>query len=118
MSLCPLNAIERKDSDEGYSYTIDQDRCINCSVCTSLCPSNAWVAGRKGYTIFIGGTMGRIPRFASVLKKIAVTEEELYLLIERAIALYREKGRKKERFGHMIDRIGLETVRGELLGQQ
>ena len=105
-------------SDEGYSYTIDQDRCINCSVCTSLCPSNAWVAGRKGYTIFIGGTMGRIPRFASVLKKIAVTEEELYLLIERAIALYREKGRKKERFGHMIDRIGLETVRGELLGQQ
>ena len=118
VSLCPLNAIERKDSDEGYSYTIDQDRCINCSVCTSLCPSNAWVAGRKGYTIFIGGTMGRIPRVASVLKKLAVTEEELYLLIERAIALYREKGRKKERFGHMIDRIGLENVRGELLGEK
>ena len=118
VSLCPLHAIERKDSDEGYSYVIDQDRCINCSVCTSLCPPNAWVAGRKGYTFFIGGTMGRIPRFASVLKKMVVTDEELYLLIERAIALFREKGRKKERFGHMIDRIGLESVREELLGEQ
>ncbi len=117
VSLCPLSAIERKDSDEGYSYVIDQDRCINCSICTSLCPTNAWVAARKGYTLFIGGTMGRIPRFASVLKKMVVTDEELFLLIERAIALYREKGRKKERFGHMIDRIGLENVREELLGE-
>jgi anaerobic sulfite reductase subunit C len=117
VSLCPLNAIERKDRDEGYSFVIDQDRCINCSICTSLCPTNAWVAARKGYTLFIGGTMGRIPRFASVLKKMVVTDEELFLLIERAIALYREKGRKKERFGHMIDRIGLENVREELLGE-
>jgi NAD(P)H-nitrite reductase large subunit len=61
--------------------------------------------------------MGRIPRFASVLKKMVVTDEELYLLIEKAIALYRKKGGKKERFGHMIDRIGLENVREELLGK-
>jgi anaerobic sulfite reductase subunit C len=117
VSLCPLNAIERQDSDEGYRYVIDQDRCINCSLCTSLCPSNAWVVRRKGYTLFIGGTMGRIPRFASVLKKMVVTDEELYLLIEKAIALYRKTGRKKERFGHMIDRIGLENVREDLLGE-
>ncbi|NTU45379.1 MAG: 4Fe-4S binding protein [Chlorobiaceae bacterium] len=117
ISTCPVSAIERKDGDEGYSYVIDEKRCINCSVCTSLCPSNSWVIGRKGYTLYIGGTMGRVPRFASVLKKMVESEEELYLLIDKSIALYREKGRKKERFGHMIDRIGLEAVKEELLGK-
>ncbi|NTW70484.1 MAG: 4Fe-4S dicluster domain-containing protein [Chlorobiaceae bacterium] len=117
VSLCPLSAIERRDSDEGYCYAIDEKLCINCSVCTSLCPSNSWVIGRKGYTLYIGGTMGRVPRFASVLKKMVESEEELYRLIEKAITLYREKGRKKERFGHMIDRIGLEAVKEELRGK-
>jgi anaerobic sulfite reductase subunit C len=117
VSLCPLNAIERRESDDGYFYAIDQECCINCSVCTSLCPSNSWIVGRKGYTLFIGGTMGRIPRFASVLKKMVESEEELYQLIEKAITCYRNNGRKKERFGHMIDRIGLEKVKEELLGK-
>ena len=115
--LCPVNAIERKENDEGYSYTTDQEKCINCSICTSLCTTNAWVAGRKGFTLYIGGTMGRIPRFASVLKKLVETEDELYQLIDKAVTYYKENGRKKERFGHMIDRIGLENVKEALLGK-
>jgi dissimilatory sulfite reductase (desulfoviridin) alpha/beta subunit len=117
ITLCPVNSIERRDNDEGFIYAVDQNSCINCSICTSLCPSNSWVIGRKGYTLFIGGTMGRIPRFATVLKKIVESEDELYMLIEKAIACYRNNGRKKERFGHMIDRLGFEKVKEELLGK-
>ena len=59
--------------------------------------------------------MGKIPRFASVLKKFIASEPELYELAERSIAYYRKHGRKKERFGHMIDRIGLDLVKEEIL---
>ena len=116
ISLCPVNAIQRTKISDGFSYTSDQDKCINCNICTSQCTDKAWVAGRKGYTLFIGGTMGRVPRFASILKKIVESEEELFMLIEKAMTFYRNNARTKERFGHMIDRIGLEKVNNEILG--
>ncbi len=114
VSFCPVGAIARKDTDEAVSYEADEDACVNCTVCSSLCPSSAWVVGRKGYTVFIGGTMGRKPRFASVLKRIVETEEEVYALVDAAVSCYREHGKKKERFGHTIDRIGLENIREEI----
>jgi len=114
--ICPVNAIERNTNQDEYSYTSDQEKCINCSACTSFCTDKAWVVGRKGYTLFIGGTMGRIPRFASILKRLVESEEELFLLIEKAVSVYRDHAHTKERFGHMIDRIGLEKIKDEILG--
>lgn len=119
VNFCPLGAIARhrtgNGDDVGARYVIDEHACVNCTVCTSLCPSNAWEVGRKGYTVFIGGTMGRNPRFASVLKKIVESEAEVHALVEASIAFYQEHGLKKERFGHMIDRIGLENVKEEII---
>ena len=60
--------------------------------------------------------MGRIPRFASILKKMVETEDELYLLIEKTVQVYKDNAQKKERFGHMINRIGLENVKEEIFG--
>jgi len=120
VKVCPAKAIERRESGSNgtraFSYTINRDRCINCSVCTQHCSGEAWVIGRKGYTLFIGGTMGKIPRFATVLKRMIQSEEELWDLIQKALDCHRKHGRKKERFGHMIDRIGIEQVREEILG--
>ncbi len=113
--ICPANAIERQVNKEGHIYVSSAQKCINCSICTSNCSDKAWVVGRKGYTLFIGGTMGRIPRFASILKKVIESEEELYLLIEKAVTFYRGNGKSKERFGHMIDRIGIDTVKEGIL---
>ena len=121
LKFCPVQAIERKQigrgKNKGYRYDIDRESCIGCSVCTMQCPGEAWVVARQGYNLYIGGTMGKIPRFASLLKKQVEGEEELYDLIDKALSCYRKHGRKKERFGHMIDRIGLETVKAEILGE-
>jgi dissimilatory sulfite reductase (desulfoviridin) alpha/beta subunit len=119
LSFCPLNVIERQVEEEGngagFRYGIDEERCINCSVCTSMCPTGSWIAARSGYSVLMGGTMGKIPRFASVLKPLVETEAEVLALVESAIEYYCEHGMKKERFGHMIDRVGLDRVREEIL---
>jgi dissimilatory sulfite reductase (desulfoviridin) alpha/beta subunit len=111
LSICPVNAIGKKDDE----YVLDETKCINCSICTSSCPSGSWTATRQGYILWIGGTMGKIPRLASRLPGLIETKDRLYGIIDRAIAYYRNNGRKKERFGHMIDRIGPDKVKKEIL---
>jgi dissimilatory sulfite reductase (desulfoviridin) alpha/beta subunit len=111
VNICPTGAILK----EGNRYNLGLDHCINCSICTSSCPTGAWTVEKKGYILWIGGTMGKIPRLASRLDGLIESEERLHELIGRAIACYRETGRKKERFGHMIDRIGLTKVKEEIV---
>ena len=120
LKICPPKAIERREHGSNgcmeYLYATDRESCINCNLCTLHCPGEAWVIGRQGYNFYIGGTMGKTPRFATILKKVVEREEELYELADKALACYRKHGRKKERFGHMIDRIGIDTVNAEILG--
>lgn len=111
VNICPTSAIIQ----ENNQYLLDSSRCINCSICTSICPAGAWTVVQKGYILWIGGTMGKIPRFAGRLGGLIESREQLYDLIERSITYYRNHGRKKERFGHMIDRIGVENVFKEIL---
>lgn len=122
VNVCPTKAIERKEvKDESgelkRKYILNEDKCINCSICTSACPTSAWVPEKQGYNLYIGGTMGKMPRLGSILKKLITEEEELYSLIDSSLRYYQKHGRKKERFGHTIDRIGLEQVRKEILNE-
>ncbi|MFH1994121.1 MAG: Mov34/MPN/PAD-1 family protein [Nitrospinota bacterium] len=110
LNVCPTEAITKEDNQ----YKLNEEKCIYCSICTSSCPTSAWVGAKTGYTVFIGGTMGKIPRLATRLKALA-EKEESYRLVERALRYYQENGRKKERFGHMIDRIGVDKVKEEIL---
>jgi dissimilatory sulfite reductase (desulfoviridin) alpha/beta subunit len=111
VNVCPTQAITK----EGERYLLNEEKCIYCSICTSSCPTNAWVPAKKGYTVFIGGTMGKIPRLATRLKSLIETPEEAVALTEKALRYYQKHGRKKERFGHMMDRMGLDKVKSDLL---
>lgn len=115
VSICPTSAIEKRSlADDKFIYVLLEDKCINCSICTSSCPADSWVVEKKGYNLFIGGTMGKIPRLGTLLKKL-LDKPELDTLIERSLRYYQKNGRKKERFGHMIDRLGADKVKQELL---
>jgi len=111
VSICPTAAIKKK----GTQYILDEPKCINCSICTSSCPAGAWKVIRRGYILWIGGTMGKIPRLADRLGGLIESEERLYEIIVRAIEYYRSHGRKKERFGHTLDRLGAENAQEEIL---
>ena len=111
INICPTKAILK----EGDAYALDETKCINCSICTSGCPEGAWTVVRQGYLLWIGGTMGKIPRIATRLPGLIESREKLDDMIKRAIECYRRLGRKKERFGHMIDRIGVEAISEEII---
>ncbi|MBI5555542.1 MAG: 4Fe-4S dicluster domain-containing protein [Elusimicrobia bacterium] len=119
VNICPTKAIERLEDKTAKTkkpgYILRKKKCINCSICTLSCPANSWVIAIKGYNLFIGGTMGKIPRLGTILKKLITSKEELHALIEKSLRYYQREGRKKERFGHMIDRIGWVKVKEELL---
>ncbi len=111
VSICPTKAIRQV----GHEYVVDLPKCINCSICTASCPTGAWKIASKGYILWIGGTMGKIPRLATRLGDLVESEERLYELVKNTVEYYRRTGRKKERFGHTIDRIGPEIVKEAIL---
>jgi len=114
LNVCPTGAIQKVDDN----YVIEPSRCINCSICTANCPTGAWTAKERGYILWLGGTLGKIPRLATKVPGLIESKEQLYRLIDRAIAYYRAVGRKKERFGHTMDRLGVEGVLKEITNGQ
>ena len=38
-NICPVNAIEMIENEEGFKYPqIDSNKCINCGLCEKICP--------------------------------------------------------------------------------
>jgi NAD(P)H-nitrite reductase large subunit len=63
----------------------------------------------------IGGCASAIPRLADVIAK-DVPQEEVLPFVDKIIAYYQANARKYERLGRMIDRLGLDKVKQDLLG--
>jgi anaerobic sulfite reductase subunit C len=115
VKVCPVQAI----TCNGEKYLRNPDLCIGCSVCTVSCPTGAWSAQSFGYTLLIGGTLGKKPRLAVPLKTDIRDSGELFDLIDRCIRFYQKHGRAKERFGHLLDRLGeANVIRTILSGSQ
>ena len=110
VSICPAGAIEQ----QGKRFVLDQQKCILCGICISNCSSSAWIAKKTGYTLYLGGTMGKRPRLGTKARTLIESKEELLRYIGRAFDYYITYGRKKERFGHTLDRIGTDAAFAEI----
>lgn len=114
VSICPVNAIEEKDS----VFVLDEKKCIYCGLCIKNCSTSAWTAKKTGYTLLLGGTLGKKPRLGTRAKELIETKEELLGHIESSFKFYLAHGKKKERFGHTLDRIGLDKAFGEIFAER
>ncbi len=114
VSICPVHAIEEKDS----AFVLDEKKCIYCGLCIKNCSTSAWTAKKTGYTLLLGGTLGKKPRLGTRAKELIETKEELLGHIESSFKFYLAHGKKKERFGHTLDRIGLNKAFGEIFAEQ
>ena len=64
--------------------------------------------GKKtGWIVTAGGNGAKKPRLANLIAE-ELDDDAAIALIDRIIDYYRENGKKGERIGQMIDRIGLE----------
>jgi anaerobic sulfite reductase subunit C len=85
---------------------IDYSRCLYCGQCIKACPKEAGVSEKRGYTIFVGGNVGRHPRLATKIVDFA-DEQTIYRVVENTARLFKEEGAPGERLGHLIDRLGV-----------
>ncbi len=94
--------------------TRDTGVCNNCGYCVGKCPFQAIYAEEVAYKLYIGGRWGSITRHGTPLPGL-YTEAEALDMIEKAMLLFRDWGKKGERFAAMIDRVGEDKVVDELL---
>jgi NAD(P)H-nitrite reductase large subunit len=66
-----------------------------------------------GWTVLVGGMGGLAPRLADILVE-NLPAEEAEAIIEKVVAYYRENS-QRGRLGSLIDKIGIEAFRKELL---
>jgi dissimilatory sulfite reductase (desulfoviridin) alpha/beta subunit len=79
--------------------------------CTKPKENDLGVQGRAGgFTVFVGGKMGKHPRWADVLPLQIQEEVQLFGVFDHVIDWYAAEGKPGERFGATIDRIGIEQL--------
>lgn len=89
------------------------DKCIFCGDCISSCPTDAWKERRTGLAAYVGGRWGRHPELG---KKVAdfLAPSEASQLIRKTLAFYKEEGKRGERLGVTINRVGLDYYRKQV----
>lgn len=113
LQRCPTQAIERSAD----SIVIDPDLCVHCMLCINKCPAIrpsdqrgvAWVLGGKyGHRGPNGAMVGFV--MAAFIPANPPHYDEIVDLYQRFLDVYVDYGRRKERIGDMIVRLGLRTV--------
>jgi anaerobic sulfite reductase subunit C len=109
---CSEGAIQQ---DSHGDIMIDMEKCIDCGDCISACNHAAIVCEDRNYRMYIGGKMGRHPRFGNVFGDFA-TQSELIEQVEKIIGVFANYAQKGERLGSLIERISIEKFE-QLVGE-
>jgi dissimilatory sulfite reductase (desulfoviridin) alpha/beta subunit len=108
---CKETAISMNEDDIPVR---NPDKCIFCGDCIKNCPTEAWQPKRSGMAIYVGGHWGRHPELG---EKIAdfVPEDKLIDLIAKTLEFYKKEGKKGERFGMTLKRVGVDNYKEAVL---
>ncbi len=107
---CRANAIELVDGKPVF----DHSRCYRDGECINVCPTSALEPQSTGWNVYLGGKWDREPRLGQLFQEF-LSEEDALRLVDAVLAAWKRLGRSRERLGNLIDRIGLETFRQEML---
>jgi NAD(P)H-nitrite reductase large subunit len=72
------------------------------------------IATPKGWTIFFGGNAGTRPRFGDLIAQ-DLTSHEVVDCVLRVAEYYRSHAKPHERTARFMERIGIDTLKSELL---
>lgn len=110
-AVCPAKAITVNKGEKSLSF--DASACIYCGKCVKSCPTAAW-EGRNGYIVSCGGLFGNQIRSGVQYLPILLKKEQLFDVIDAAIAFFVKHGRPSERFGKTIERVGEDALKKAL----
>ncbi|MHB0977749.1 MAG: 4Fe-4S binding protein [Candidatus Aquicultorales bacterium] len=107
-SVCPTGAI----TIDGRGFpVIDKGLCARDGKCIQICPTGALVIEKQGWQVYAGGKFGRRPQLGAVVAEF-VGEDEAVAYVDRVLAVYASEGRKGERLGDLINRVGIDAFKG------
>lgn len=108
---CPAKALIVTKTDLSY----DMEKCVHCGRCFNVCPEKCWT-GRPGWHMFFGGLFGNDIQTGRSLFPLLTGEPEIIRAITRSLDFFRQYGRKGERFGRTIKRVGWTELEKFMLG--
>jgi len=91
-----------------------KENCFFEGDCIRVCPVNAWKVKKTGFAVYIGGKVGRFPKFGIKIVDF-VNEKEVPRIIKNTISCYNRIAEKGERFGEALERQDIETIKKEIL---
>ncbi len=100
--------------DEAKKPIYKKELCYFEGDCVRVCPVDAWKIKRVGYSVFLGGKVGRFPMFGYKIAEFA-TEDDIFRITGKAIACYNRIAEKGQRLGEAINKKGIEEVKKEVL---
>jgi len=108
-------AIDERFKDKTFPAKIK----IGVSGCPRCCGEShtrdiGIMGTNKGWTILFGGNAGTRPRFADIIARNLSAADALDCA-ERLAEFYRTHAKSHERTARFMERVGMETIRSELL---
>ncbi len=110
VEVCSGKAIELMNEKPVF----DPGKCFHDGKCISVCPSDALTINRRGWEVFVGGKWGRRPQLGMPFDSF-VNTDTIPDMVEKILSAYIKLANKRERLGELINRIGLDQFRREVL---
>ncbi len=116
IAACPTAAIKPKKAGEKKSVEINNNRCMFCGNCYTMCPALPLADGEgDGIAIWVGGKVSNV-KSAPMFSKLAVPYipnepprwPTAVKTIKSIVEAYAQGARRYERVGEWINRIGWE----------
>jgi len=114
-TVCPVGAVTVLPDEERVA--LDLAACIGCGDCITSCVSGSMVEGAKGYAVYAGGKLGRVPRLGRRVAGVLPSREEALDVADALVEFFRLHGEARERFGATLQRTGLDALEA-FIGQR